>query len=285
MMNVSIRPASADDAVAVAALYQRVFAANPDAVPGLSEAREPAGFAIMLQTGHAFLVGEAADRIVAAVRHRDEEGIAFFDLLASELPRAGRQLTRRVDQLAQDRGIRLVRTRVPEEGRLADVFARWGYLPIARHKRDDGSTDLELEKRVPLLTVRDQRRSDAEAIGEIAGIDPWTFTQGTRPGWFVLADGDRVAGVISVSDEGGGIAKIMAPVVLPGYVNRGLELWMLERAAMYAETNGYHSATVPAAPVLAAHERVLEDRRWFRDGDAFIRRFRDLAPDPEDQPR
>ena len=277
MPEISIRPADADDALPVAALYQRVFA---DDAPyaGLSDVRDPSRFALLLQTGHAFLVAEVGDRIVAAVRHRDDEGIAFFDLLASERPRAGRELARRVDHLAQDRGIRLVRTRVPEASRLPDAFARWGYLPIARHRTDDGGTDLELEKRVPLLTVRDQRRSDADDIGAIAGIDPWPFTQGVRPGWFVLADGDRVAGVVSVSDGGGGIATILAPVVLPAYAPRGLELWMLERAATYAETNGYHSAMVPATPALVAHERALEDRRWFRDGDQYIRRFRDLAP-------
>ncbi len=278
MPNVSLRPATADDAAEVAALYRRVFADVPASYPGLADAQDPGRFSLLLQTGHAFVVAETGGRIVAAVRHQDDEGIATFDLIASELPRAGRELARRVDHLAQDRGIRLVRTRVPEASRLPDVFARWGYLPIARHKSDDGSTDLVLEKRVPLLTVRDQRRSDADAIGSIAKIDPWTFTQGVRPGWFVLADGDRVAGVISVSDGKGGMAAIMAPVILPAYEGRGLELWMLERAAGYAETNGYHSATVPATPALAIHDRALEDRRWFRDGDAYVRRFRDLDP-------
>ena len=65
------------------------------------------------------------------------------------MPRAGRELARRVDHLAQDRSIRLLRTRVPEANRLPDAFARWGYLPISRDNRDDVTTALQLVTRRP----------------------------------------------------------------------------------------------------------------------------------------
>ncbi len=280
MALLSVRSATPDDAEAVAALLARAFSGKGDVYPEAAAATSTEGFGLLLQTGHAFRLAEVGERLAGAVRHHDEEGITYFDLLASEVPGAGRELARAVDRLAQDSGIRLVRTRIPEVGRLADVFARWGYLPIARRpaKNGGGPMWLELEKRVPLLTVRDQRRTDAEAIGALAGIDPWTFTQGVRPGWFVLADGDIVAGVISVRDGSSGMAEISAPSMAAGYVGRGLDVWMLERAATYAETNGFHSATTPATESFVAQKRALEDRRWFREGDVFMRRFRDLKP-------
>jgi predicted GNAT family acetyltransferase len=277
------RAATPDDAEAVAVLIDRAFRSQRALFPEALEADTAAGFSVLLQTGHAFLLAEAGESLAGAVRHRDDEGIVYFDLLAAAIVGAGRELTRAVDRLAQDRGIRLVRTRIPETGRLADIFARWGYLPIARRpaKEGDGLTQLELEKRVPLLTVRDQRRADADAIARLAGIDPWPFTQGVRPGWFVLADGDRVAGVISVRDGGDGTAEITSPCISRGYGGRGLDAWMLERAATYAETNGYHSARTAATESFVAQSRTMEERRWFREGDTFIRRFRDLKPASE----
>jgi hypothetical protein len=52
---------------------------------------------------------------------------------------------------------------------------------------------------------------------------------------------------------------------------------MLERAGFWAETNGYHSATAPADDWLRALERDLEDRRWFRDGAVYTKRFAGVA--------
>jgi hypothetical protein len=140
---------------------------------------------------------------------------------------------------------------------------------------------LLLEKRVPLLTVREQRRADAAAIGRLTGEDPWTFEQGARPGWFVASDGERVVGVISVRDAGAGAATISPPTLAASYGGRNLDLWMVDRSAYYAETNGYHTATLALTPETRVHERALEDRQWFRDGDHYVRRFR-LPPAPED---
>ena len=64
-------------------------------------------------------------------------------------------------------------------------FARWGYLPISRETGEWADREqvlLTLEKRLALLTVREQRREDATAIGELTGQDAWVFEQGARPG-------------------------------------------------------------------------------------------------------
>jgi hypothetical protein len=57
---------------------------------------------------------------------------------------------------------------------------------------------------------------------------------------------------------------------------------MLDRAATYAETNGYHSAMVPADPNLDALRRGLEDRYWQREGDSWRRVFFVPRPAGED---
>jgi hypothetical protein len=166
-----------------------------------------------------------------------------------------------------------VRTRIPEVGILEDYFARRGYVGISRETAPEGERKLVLEKRVPLLTVREQRRSDAEAIEALTGEEAWLFEQMPRPGWFVASDGDRVVGAIAVKDGGGGLAKVMEPALAAGYERRGLEVWMVERAAYYAETNGYHSAELPLSAVTGPLERALEDRRWFVEGERYVRRF------------
>jgi hypothetical protein len=94
-----------------------------------------------------------------------------------------------------------------------------------------------------------------------------------RPGWFVAADGDRVVGAIAVRDGGAGLARVTEPVLAAGYGGRGLETWMIERAAYYAETNGYHSAELATTGVTRPLERALEDRRWFAERDVYVRRF------------
>lgn len=270
MTSLAVRDATPDDSAAIAALYRSAFSGLPYAQSEAAQASQPGGFELMLQTGSAFLVALSGDAPCGAVRWWQDEGICWYDLLASLRPGAGRALTRAVDQRAQDLGLRLVRTRIPDVRRMADAFGRWGYLPVSR-VRGEAFDTLELEKRVPLLTVREQRRSDAAAMAELANLDPWPFEQGTRPGWFVLADGDRVAGVVSVRDLKGGAAEIATPVLANGYEGRALEIWMLERAATWASTNGYHSLSTLANDAFRARERDLEDRRWFRDGDRFVK--------------
>lgn len=264
-MTFTFRLATADDARAAATAYEGSGLPGAPASPG--------EFERLTQTGHALLVAAAEGRLFGAIRVREEEGIAWFDLLVSRRPWAGAQLVRAVERRAQDRGIRLVRAVCPDERTLPDYFARLGYLPIGRHRSAEGQPELLLERRLPLLTVREQRRSDAEAIASLTGEDQWVFEQGARPGWFVASDGDRVVGAIQVRDAGAGLARITHPALLPAYRGRQLEIWMLERAATYAETNGYHTAEVEAVADLNALKRELEDRRWFREGDVWRRVF------------
>ena len=232
-----------------------------------------------MQTGEAFLLAERdGGDVVGVVRRSEDEGIAGFDLLASREAGAGRALVRAVEARAQDGGLRLVRARLPDETRLADYFAALGYLPIGRANeafRGDQVAILTVERRLPLLTVREQRRSDADAIAALAGEDPWPFEQGTRPGWFVASDGDRVVGVIQARDTGGGLAAIREPVLAAGYEGRGLDAWMVERAADYAGTHGSHTAELPLTERTAPLQRLLEDRGWDleRGADHYVKRL------------
>lgn len=276
-----IRPITEEDAAPVRAIAEEC---RP---PGYEPGTDPW---LLAQTGHRILVATHNDEPVGFVRWWDEEGVAWFDLLASVRPGAGRELVRAVGRAAQDAGLRLARTVIPEETIFEEYFGRLGYFPIARQPLPGGSPGLVVERRLPLLTVREQRRSDAAAIGDLTGEDPWIFEQGTRPGWFVASDGDRVVGVIAARDAGGGVANLRPPVLLSEYEGRGLELWMIERAGLYAETNGFHTARVPATDELDALRRDLEDSRWFReetaDGPAYVRRFTgdrlELAAFPDD---
>lgn len=275
MAHFTFRLATTDDAEAVASLYRHSGLAGAPAVAGIFER--------MTQTGHAFLVAEREDAIKGAIRFHDNEGIGWFDLLVSARPWAGAELVRAVERSCQDRGLRLARAYCPDEGTLPDYFSRLGYLPIGRRTGEDGRPELLLERRLPLLTVREQRRADAEAIGALTGEDPWVFEQGARPGWFVAADGDRVVGVTQVADAGGGLSTIRPPILSPGYAGRSLELWMLERATTYAETNGYHTAELQAAPSLEPLRKALEDHYWIRDGQIYRRIFfTPKSPDQDD---
>lgn len=269
----SVRAATTDDAGEAADLYEQ------SALPGAPTS--PGDFERMAQTGHAFLVAEDEHGIAGVVRFHDADGITWFDLLVSGEPGAGRALVNAIGRGAQDRGIRLVRAITDDTFPLPDYFGRLGFLPIGRRERD-GRPTVTLERRLPLLTVREQRRSDAAAIGELTGEDPWVFEQGARPGWFVAADGDTVVGVISVTDAGGGLARISAPTLLERYLGRGLDAWMVERASVYAETNGYHSAELAAEPRTNAIRKALEDRFWHYDGDRYLRIYR-TPPSPEDE--
>jgi hypothetical protein len=268
----TVRPANEDDPPAIAAVFERVRGLYPpDFVREMNEAA--ADVSRLMQTGHAFLVAEREGTVAGAVRHRDEEGIGWFDMLASVEAGAGQALVAAVERLAQDGGLRLVRTRIPDVGILEDYFARRGYVGISRETGGDGQPELVVEKRVPLLTVREQRRSDAEAIEALTGEEAWLFEQMPRAGWFVASDGDRVVGAIAVKDGGEGLATVTEPALAAGYGRRGLEVWMVERAAYYAETNGYHSAELPLTEGTRPLERALEDRRWFVEGDRYVRRF------------
>lgn len=280
MTSLTVRDATPDDSERVAAVYGAAFSGLAYRPHESDEASRAGGFELMLQTGSAFLVAFADDDLFGAVRWWQDEGICWYDLLASLRPGTGRALTRAVDQRAQDLGLRLVRTRIPDVRRMADAFGRWGYLPVSRVRGETFDT-LELEKRVPLLTVREQRRSDAAAMAALANLDPWPFEQGSRPGWFVLADGDRVSGVVSVRDLKGGAAEIATPVLASGYEGRGLDVWMLERAATWASTNGYHTISTLATDNFRRRERDLEDRRWFRDGERFVKQAENRPLDEE----
>ena len=273
---IEIRDAAAEDATALATLYRE---------SGITDAPgDAATVARLVQTGHAFVVAISSRGVAGAVRVRDQDGICWFDLLATRRAGAGRQLVLAIGRAAQDRGLRLVRARVPDEWPLLEYFARLGFRPIGREAAAEGGAAVyTIERRLPLLTVREQRRGDAEAIGALTGEDPWPFTQGTRPGWFVAADGDRVVGVIACADGGGGLAQVSPPVLLDGYAGRGLDVWMAERAALYAQTNGYHTAEMPFDARTAGIRKPLEDRFWYLDGARFVRVLADRrSGDDED---
>ena len=278
MPRFTTRIATPDDTAGSAAIYAERGRALPGAPLSAGD------FERLIQTGNAFLLAEADGQPAGAARFWEDDGIGWLDLLVARRVGAGPALIRAVERWAQDRGLRLVRMRVPENDRMADCFARWGYLPISRETGLwDGSEHplLLLEKRLALLTVREQRRTDAAAIGALTGEDPWVFEQGARPGWFVAADGDRVVGVISVRDAGSGLALISPPVLQAGYGGRNLDVWMVERSATYAETHGYHTAELPITEATKPLRQALEDRFWYVDGERYIRRFRNPEPEAE----
>ncbi len=258
-----VRDFTPDDATAADEAWQQAFGGLDEEGPGVEEALLR-GALVLSQTGSRILIAERAGRLCGVVRWWDEEGVAWFAMLAASEAGAGRALVRRVEQAAQDRGFRLARAVCSDWTALPDYFGRLGYLTVGR-----ADNLVTVEKRLPLLTVREQRRGDGEAIAALTGEDSWPFDQGTRPGWFVLADGQRIAGVVAAKTGRTATATVTAPVVAAGYDGRALELWMIERAATWAATNGCVSADVPASASLRALERELEDRRWFRDGEVY----------------
>jgi predicted N-acetyltransferase YhbS len=278
---IAVREFTPDDAAAVDTLWRRAFGGFEDEYPGAPEALVR-GPAVLAQTGARLLVAERDGEIIGAVRSWAEDGVAWFGLLVSERPWAGRRLTRAIEGRAQDAGLRLVRVEVPDGSLLEEYFGRLGYLPV-RRKTAEGPPIVTLEKRLPLLTVREQRRSDANVIAGLSGEDPWPFEQGSRPGWFVAADGERPVGAVAVRDAGAGSAMVRGPWLDAEYRGRGLELWMAERAATYAETNGYHTISLPAEG-LSRLRRDFEDRRWFLEGAgesaAYVRRLDRGAEQP-----
>lgn len=267
-----IRASVPGDSGPVTALYLARAAALPHAPT------TPPAFETLTQTGSAFLVAEYEGGPAGAIRFRDEEGIAWLDLLVAGKTGAGLALLRAAEHAAQDRGIRLARMEVPENSRIPSAFSRFGYLPVARSRIEE-MPSLILEKRLPLLTVREQRRSDAADIARLTGEDPWQFEQGARPGWFVLADGERVVGAIAARLARDGRATATLPALDDAYRGRDLESWMLERAATYAATNGALILSVEAAPELNAQRRTLEDFRWELVGETWQKQ---LAESPID---
>ena len=250
-------------------LFSEAFGAAPEDYPRAATIAAR-GVQTLAQTGHRFLVALEDDAyVVGAVEWGADDGTAWFDLLVSTVPGAGRRLVREVERCAQEIGCRYVRCAIRADSVLEEYFGRMGYLVIGREPASPYRT--QLERRLPLLTVREQRRSDAAAIGQLTGEDAWPFEQGVRPGYFVLSDGERVVGALGVRDGKGGVARAAVPILQIDYLSRGLERWMLERAAYYARTNGFHTIEVEAAPGLQAVERDLEDRRWFRDGSVYRR--------------
>lgn len=278
MSRYAIRRAEPVDAAGLAAVFARSFEGLAHLLwPGLET---PEGVAAALQTGSEMLVAEdAGGAVVAAVRFGSDEGVLWFDSLGSIAPGAGRALVRAVERLAQERGLRQARTRIPSDERTRWVFQRWGFVPVAREGGAGRPETMVVERRLPLLTVREQRRADAHAIAALTGEDPWLFEQGARPGWFVLSDGERVAGVVAVREGRGGVARVAPPVLADGYQGRGLELWMLDVALRYAGTGGYHTAILVASPAIDLRRRDLEDRRWQRqdgpDGACYVRALGD----------
>ena len=226
-----------------------------------------------MQTGTTLFVALREDRVCAMVRHWSDEGIDWFDLLASTWPWGGVALIRHLGHFAQDRGIRLVRTVAPDEPAFEGYFGYSGFRPVGRRTGPDGEALLVFERRVPLMTVREIRRSDADDLARLTGGDPWDFQYTLRPGWFVLSDGDRFAGYVRVREAGRGVGEISPPVVLEGYEGRRLELWMIERAAYYAETNAYHTLTLALTPSLQALRLDLEAAGWVREGEGMFRRL------------
>lgn len=268
----TVRAAAPDDAAAIADVLNTAYAELAPIFPDISGA-SASDVQLWLQTGYAVLVAEREGAVHGTARYHDDEGITLLDVLAATAAGAGRALARAVEAGAQDRGIRLVRSRVPEDGGLPGYFGCRGYMPIAR---DAGL--LVVERRLPLLTVREQRREDADAIGALTGEDPWIFEQGQRPGVFVAADGDRVVGIVAARDSASGVGRIDTPTLLRTYGGRGLDLWMVERAALFASTHGAHTVELPATPATAHLRKGLEDRGWYLDGGAsdgvYLRRFR-----------
>lgn len=264
MSRFAIRRAEPGDAAAIAAALERAF-------KGLGQMVSPAmltaeGVAAALQTGSEMLIAERPDGpVAAAVRFSAEEGVLWFDCLGSVVPGAGREVVRAVERRAQERGLRFARTRLPADDRTAWAFQRWGYVPVAGEGGNGSPRIVVVERRLPLLTVREQRRADAAAIAALTGEDPWQFEQGARPGWFILADGERVAGVISVREAQRGVARVSPPVLAEEYRGRGIELWMIGVAVRYAQTGAFHTAVLPALPETERLRRDLEDRRWQRE--------------------
>ncbi len=270
-----------EDAPGIAAILERCFRGLEAFLPD-GATPTAASVGTLLQTGNEFLVSCADDgEVIAIARPWSDDGVQWFDLLASVRAGSGRDLVRRVECRAQDSGLRIVRTRLPGDERLLAAFQRWGFVPVSRDN-SAGQPVLVVERRVPLLTVREQRRDDALSLAALTGEDPWMFAQGARPGWFVLADGVRIGGAVAVRDTGRGTARCSVPLLLDAYRGRRLELWMIDVAFRYASTRGFHTLSLVSTPETDRFARDLEDRKWHREGrpgaGEYVRRIEEGAP-------
>jgi GNAT superfamily N-acetyltransferase len=269
-----VRQAVPEDGPRAAEVLARAYRGRADVFPEAA-ALSPERFDLLLQTGTDLLVAETEDAVEGVVRRWEEDGVAWLDLLAATRTGAGKALVQAVERSAQDRGCRTVRLETPDLYGLPDLFQRWGYSPVSRSAA--GSHDvLTMEKRVPLLTVREQRRGDGPFIERLTGRDGWLFDQQPQPGWFVAADGERSVGLVWANDLGFGTGRIETPLLDPGYLGRGLEVWMVERTALWCETNGFHTLELALDETTKPHKRVLEEYGWHAEAgsDVLIRRPR-----------
>ena len=266
MVTFRVRPLTPDDASSADDAVREAFEGLETDFPGCEEALAR-GLLLLTQTGSHVLIAEDAAGFAGVVRWWDDDGIAWFDLLTAAAVWAGLALLREVERSAQEQGLRLVRVHIPEDGALEGYFWRAGYREVGRE-----GGQLLLERRLPLLTVRAQRRADAAGIAALTGADPWPFEQGARPGWFVLADGERICGTAAVREVSPGMALVHSIELDEAHRGRGIETWMLERAAEWAETHGAFAVETEAAIIPDALERDLEDRGWFREGERYVRR-------------
>ncbi len=264
-----VRQAEPADAPAAAAVIREAYGELLQACPAADEAAEAERLAMLIQTGAAVLIAEGARAVAGVASWRVDDGAAWVDFAASVRPMAGRALVRTIERRAQDRGLRLARIAVVEGSRAEAAFLFWGYTPVARREGAKRPL-LVLERRLPLLTVREVRRSDAEAVAALTGRDPWFFAELARPGWYAAADGERVVGAVWAERREAGW-RVGGPVLREEYRGRGLELWMLERVAQYSAMHGARHIAVAASPLLVPLARELEDRGWQREGDVFVR--------------
>jgi GNAT superfamily N-acetyltransferase len=278
MTSFHVRPAVPEDSAEAARVVAAAFAGLGESFPE-APAIDASRFELLLQTGSDVLVAEHDGRLAGVVRRWQEDGVAWLDLLASARAGAGRALLRAVEHGAQDRGCRTVRLEAADVRGLPDFFQRAGYSPVSRTKTLAGHSMLTMEKRVPLLTVREQRRGDGPFIERLTGRDGWLFDQQPQAGWFIAADGEHSAGVVWVQDHGAGVATVATPLLVPGYEGRGLEVWMIERAALWAETNGFHTLELAVDGTTKPLERTLEDYGWFVAAEraAYVRRARQVG--------
>jgi hypothetical protein len=262
-----VRAFQPDDAACVDDLWRQAFAGFEQEYSGAEEALAM-GAARLAATGWKIFVAESrrSGGCTGAVRWWDVEGVGWFDLLVAAEPFAGRDLVREAERWSQQRGLRFLRAQVPPEPGLAAYFSFLGYREVGV-ERDGVRT---LERRLPLLTVREQRRGDAEAIAALTGADSWPFEQGHRPGWFVLADGERVVGAVAAREGAYGEAVVETLALAEDYRDRRLEPWMIARAGTWAATNGFHTVRIPADLVAPALERDLEEIGYFADGPEYV---------------
>ena len=221
----AIRTADSDDAPELAELLAEAFAESDACYPE-PEPPSAADLAVRMQTGEAFLLAEDADGVAGVVRRSEDEGIASFDLLASCEAGAGRALVRAIEARAQDGGLRLVRAKLPDETRLADYFAGLGYLPIGRANeafRGEHVPILTVERRLPLLTVREQRRGDADAIAALVRVQQERHDR-ALDGNHAPLGAHGTAGVDHEQDQGPGVGLANLLAHVPRFDKQGSRL-------------------------------------------------------------